>query len=109
MEPLARTPNEELIALQVIDQQEPLRFLVQSRSRMDVVHLVDLEEYWQSGRCSCENFTFQIEPLLRRLIVRPNTPRAWCKHIRCAREVVVQAAIRAVAKHREMSRHAHAA
>lgn len=96
-------------ALRVIDQQEPLRFLIKSRSRLSVVHVVDLEEYWHSGWCTCEEFAFRIEPLLRRRIIEPCTDRAWCSHIREAREVVAEAAINAVAKHRAHSRRADAA
>ena len=98
------TLSERMVALRVIDQQEPLRFLIKSRSRDDIVHLVDLESYWHSGWCSCEHFEMRIEPLLRRRLIEPCSRRAWCEHIRRAREVVTEAAINAVAKHREMSR-----
>lgn len=105
----ANTKNEKLVALQIINQQEPLRFLVSSDTRSDVVHLVDLESYWHSGQCGCEEFIFRIEPLLRRKIIDPCTPRAYCKHIRCARDVVAEAAINAVAKHGERGRRRDAA
>ena len=40
---------------------EPGRFHVQSRSRSDVLHLVDLME-GPFGTCSCEQFQFRIGP-----------------------------------------------
>ena len=105
----AKTRNEKLVVLRVVNQQEPLRFLISSDSRPDVVHLVDLESYWHSGQCGCEEFTFRIEPLLRRRVIEPCSPRAFCKHIRCARDVVAEAAINAVAKHGERGRRREAA
>ncbi len=105
MREVAATQNEKLVALRVIDQQEPLVFLLKSKSRpLTVIHRVDLEEYWHSGKCTCETFEMRIEPLLRRKLIDPNTRRAWCEHIKRAREVVAEAAITAVAKHGERQR-----
>jgi hypothetical protein len=38
---------------------EPLRFHVQSRTRADLKHLVDLMELNGRGRCSCEHFEYR--------------------------------------------------
>jgi hypothetical protein len=40
---------------------EPLRFLVDSRSRVEMKHLVDLEELNGRGRCGCEHFSIRLD------------------------------------------------
>ena len=58
---------------------EPGRFLVQSRSRSDVEHLVDLLE-GTFGVCSCENFTFAREKHVRE--GRPISTAVFCWHLK---------------------------
>lgn len=43
-----------------------MRFTVPSRTRPGETHLVDLDCYSLNGMCSCENFQFNLEPLLAR-------------------------------------------
>ena len=59
---------------------EEHRFHVKSRTRSEMAHLVDLEEYGGNGACSCEHFNFRVLPKLyedrqRRLPPRPR--RCW--------------------------------
>lgn len=63
-----------------------------SRSRGSTWHQMDLEAYGLNGRCDCENFQFQHEPLVRRM-QRPRvndeiTPHR-CKHLEVARELLL--------------------
>jgi predicted nucleic acid-binding Zn finger protein len=62
----------------------PLRFLVTSEKRADVKHLVDLGENYPFGKCSCEQFTFRVQPE----IDKGHTVNVAfrCKHILAARE-----------------------
>jgi hypothetical protein len=72
-----------------------LRYHVTSRSRTGVEHVVDLELYDGNGACSCENFTYRLEPALK-AGAKPGD--SWrCRHIREARarltdDIVRQAA-----------------
>lgn len=67
-------------------QGEMFRFYVDSKSRPNEPHLVDLESYHWGGQCSCEAFKFKHEPALSRL-----TPKAIpddtyrCSHLKAAR------------------------
>jgi hypothetical protein len=62
-----------------------LRYHVQSRTRPQVKHLVDLELYGGNGACSCEHFTFKMEPHLKRG-ARSETGGLRCWHIQQARD-----------------------
>lgn len=42
----------------VVDQSERLRYVVLSKSRKDVAHIVDLEQ-GETGECSCEDWQFR--------------------------------------------------
>ena len=44
-----------------------LRYHVPSRTKGHETHLVDLGDYSGNGRCSCPAFTFNFEPILRRI------------------------------------------
>lgn len=94
--PATNAENEILFGFVAVES--PLRFIFKSTTHADEVHLVDLEEYWHSGKCTCQHFEFRIEPLLSRGMIKPCTPQAWCKHIRKAREMVAQAAINRLAE-----------
>jgi hypothetical protein len=73
----------------------PFRWLVQSTSRKDEWHLVQIDSFNLNGSCSCEHFEIRIRPsLLRkpdetvelyRKRVRP-LRKNKCKHIIVARE-----------------------
>jgi hypothetical protein len=77
---------------------EPLRFYVQSRGRSEVEHLVDLEEYGFNGKCSCEYYTFKIEPKLRQVrLDERTTMRLRCWHIRRAMYYLAELTMRAAA------------
>lgn len=70
---------------------EPLRYFVTSRSgHMD--HLVDLSEWNGNGKCGCKDFTYRMEPLLR----RDSKVRVECWHIRQAKHRFCEDMIRAV-------------
>lgn len=82
---------------------ELFRFYVDSRSRPDAPHLVDLESYKWGGQCDCEAFKFKHEPALSRGADGSDLLR--CSHIKAARsyfldEILpkIAASIRRVAK-----------
>jgi hypothetical protein len=65
---------------------ETFRFYVDSKSRPDMPHLVDLESYRWGGQCSCEAFKFKHEPALSRLTVKTIPDDSYrCSHIKAAR------------------------
>jgi hypothetical protein len=54
----------------------PFRWLVESETRDEIVHLVEFADDGKSAECSCEDFHFRIRPMG---IVE------GCKHIKAAR------------------------
>lgn len=79
---------------------EQNRFYVTSRTRSDIVHIVDLEEYGWNAECSCEFFNFKLLPKLEddQRLNRPPRPRR-CWHIHQALEFTGELAARLVAGH----------
>ncbi len=75
-----------------------LRWIVTSRSRPDIEHLVDLDGFGGIGRCSCEHFEFRIAPDLRdgRRIGAHR-----CSHILTARNAFTDAMIATLIRVRE--------
>lgn len=78
---------------------EPLRFHVQSASRPDIKHLVDLQECGFNSACGCEVFQMKHLPMLRydRREKRPPLKRR-CKHIKLALEYFAEVMVRATAE-----------
>jgi hypothetical protein len=74
-----------------------LRYHVGSRTRPQVKHLVDLELYGGNGACSCEHFTFKLEPYLKKG-ARSETGGLRCWHINRARERLADDVVRQAAK-----------
>lgn len=72
-----------------------LRWIVTSRSRPEIEHLVDLDSYAGIGHCSCEHFQFRIEPDLREGRRRQGGTR--CSHILVARNAFTDAMIQTIA------------
>jgi hypothetical protein len=82
----------------LVIHENPLRCLIQSSNRKDIMHVVDLDpwEYDErtgqtvlcGERCSCENFTMRIAPLLKAGTIPFDTPLARCKHIEKARDML---------------------
>ena len=71
-------------------RSNPLRWLVSSGTRPGVTHLVDLADLDGNGACSCEHFVFHLEPRLRS--GKTTTPLR-CKHIKVAREALINRTI----------------
>jgi len=71
--------------MKVKPYDNPLRFLVTSQTEGDSkTYLVQLDSYWCTGKCSCEDFQFRHEPILSR--ERHNDEeKLRCKHIKAAR------------------------
>jgi len=70
--------------------ENPLRWEVNSESRgEEVVHTIDLEENQRSGQCSCEDFSFNIQPKLNQKLFKPHEDRSYCKHIREIRKILL--------------------
>lgn len=75
----------------------PLRFLVRSRKRPEVKHLVQLDAYNFNGACGCENFC---NPILRKLREgAPPSDDTRCYHIKAARERLLDRFLREVSSH----------
>lgn len=71
--------------LRAFQHDNVLRWRVESLSRPELVHVVDLAAYTGNGACSCEHFQFRLEPALREgLVKRGQATR--CGHILVARE-----------------------
>jgi hypothetical protein len=75
-------------------QENILRYLVQSRSKVGVTHVVELDLYDGNGGCSCQHFTFRLEPLLKAGNRPEESDALRCDHIRAARRKLVDDIIR---------------
>jgi hypothetical protein len=64
-----------------------LTYRVDSRSRPEVQHAVDLGEWGGNGSCTCEHFQFRLAPHLR--IGAPPQDALRCDHIMEARQRLV--------------------
>lgn len=85
---------DSMAEVQVYDG--PLRFLVRSRKRDGVKHLVQLDAYNYNGACGCENFC---NPLLRKLREGAlPSDETRCYHIRRVREVLMDKFLREVSR-----------
>lgn len=70
--------------IEIFHHDNPFRFRAVSRTRPDIEHVVDVSAYNGIGKCSCEHFTFNLEPALREGILTGDAAR--CAHIKAARE-----------------------
>ncbi len=70
------------------------RFMVQSDVNPDNEYLVELEHHAGCGKCSCDHFTYRLEPLLCTpeglKESKTNPSKFQCKHIRCCRRILGQ-------------------
>lgn len=73
-----------------------LRYHVKSRSRREVEHVVDLELYGGNGACSCEHFSYRLEPFLKKGAKPADNLR--CRHIREARAKLTDDVVRQAAE-----------
>lgn len=62
---------------------EPGRFWVQSRSRLNLRHLVDMWEYRGNGACGCEDFERKYRPHLEEGALP--SPLLACRHLHAVR------------------------
>lgn len=78
------------------------RYLIQSESRPEQLHLVDIKSHNCIGECSCEQFNLQIRPKITEAIealeagqkFEPENPDNYrCKHIRKIREQLINTVI----------------
>tara|TARA_B100001939_G_C16927365_1_gene612337 strand:+ start:1411 stop:1707 length:297 start_codon:yes stop_codon:yes gene_type:complete len=74
--------------------ESPHRYVFQSSSNRDVSHIVDLEDNYPIGECSCEHFQFKIKKLLDQRIIKPNSQQAVCKHMRVAKDLFYEMMIK---------------
>jgi len=87
--PRGRLPGISMIRLNSLCpgvdslEGELLVYFVQSRSRRNIKHRVDLAAFDGAGWCSCEDFEFRVGPLLKSGI--PVLARKHCEHVQRAR------------------------
>jgi len=91
--------------MKVKPYDSPLRFLVTSQTEGDQkTYLVQLDSYWCTGRCSCEDFTFRHEPVLVR--ERHNDEQSLrCKHIKAARHCFTSHMVRLLSEQEGKKKH----
>lgn len=71
------------------------RYLVDSESNPNEVHLVDLSGYNFNGECSCQHFSLKIKPALDEQAKPSDLDSHRCKHIKIVREFVLNHVIAA--------------
>lgn len=80
--------------MKVRPYDNPLRFIVTSQTEGESKnYIVQLDAYWCTGQCTCEDFQFRHEPILTR---RPSNDdeSLRCKHIEAARQCFASHMIR---------------
>lgn len=75
-----------------------LRWIVTSRTRPEIEHLVDLDSFAGVGRCSCEHFEFRIAPGLRE---GHRIGAHRCSHILVARNAFTDAMVQSLSRIRQ--------
>lgn len=73
----------------------PLRYKVDSATREDVEHLVEIDAYEGNGRCACEHFTFKLEKLVNVPGFKPSNATR-CHHIMEARDEMLDQMIKLI-------------
>ena len=88
-------------------QDNILRYLVDSRSRVGVQHCVELDLYAGNGGCTCEHFTFTLEPMLKAGATfndeSPDPDALRCDHIKASRRKLIDDIIRQVVHKPELA------
>lgn len=77
---------------------EPLRYYVQSRSRRNIKHLVDLAECGYNSACSCEAFQMRLLPQMRKDRAEGYQIKRRCVHIKKAMEFHAELSARIVVR-----------
>jgi hypothetical protein len=84
-------------------QENILRYVVDSRSRTGVQHVVELDLYQGNGGCSCEDFTFRLAPMLRDGMDDKDGDLLRCDHIVACRKKLVDDIIEQIAHKPELA------
>lgn len=79
-------------SLRVQRFEPPWRWRVQSQTDPMHPHVVDLTGYNGNGECSCKHFVCTLARELK--MGRAPSPATRCKHIRAAREALINTLIR---------------
>lgn len=74
------------------------RYIFQSLSQKGCAHVVDLLENDLNGECSCQHYQYRITPMIKQGIINPESEKARCKHIRIARQLFYEIAIKVVSE-----------
>lgn len=64
---------------------EVMRYSVESWTKAQRPHMVDLLAYQGAGECSCKSWVTQKWPLIRDKTGFPGTPATMCRHVSAAR------------------------
>lgn len=89
--------------MRVERQENILRYLVESRSRVGVSHVVELDLYDGNGGCSCEAFGFNLGPMLKAGATDFEGDSLRCEHIKAARRKLLDDIIAQVARKPELA------
>lgn len=89
--------------MRVERQENILRYLVDSRSRVGIQHVVELDLYGGNGGCTCENFGFNLAPNLKAGATDFEGDSLRCEHIKAARRKLLDDIIEQVARKPELA------
>ncbi len=73
--------------------ESPTRYVFNSLTQKDCAHVVDLIENNSHGECSCQHFQYRVLPMIKQGIIKQDSEKARCKHIRIARQLFYETAI----------------
>lgn len=101
MEVLLKSPlsEEELAELRNnVVAESATRYIFQSLSQKGCAHVVDLLENDLNGECSCQHYQYRITPMIKQGIIKADSEKARCKHMRIARQLFYEIAIKVLSE-----------
>jgi hypothetical protein len=88
----------EVDGMKIRPYDHPLRFLVSSQSEGETKqYVVQLDAFWYTGQCTCEDFTYRHQPILVRE-EHNDEESLRCKHLKAVRQKFCSHMIRLLAE-----------
>ncbi len=81
---------------------ESMSFFVQSSTRLNLQHRVEIDAYGNNGACGCENFEIRCRGRLEKGAAPSNALR--CRHIRAARDYFLTKIMGEISKQKAIER-----
>jgi len=80
--------------------ESPHRYIFPSATKRSVSHIVDLEDNFPAGECSCEHYQYKIKKMIDLRVIKKNSLDSNCKHLRVAKDLFYEMTIKAYVEQR---------